>query len=333
MAGEQIIGKKHPRDEEEEGNIKDQKENSPTPISTISCLLCLETNESSSKILSSHQCPQCKFNSWSICEQCEESLFSKMCPICRGDYAPLKYYGFHDEINDPSLSSPQLLSQSARSHAINLAKISLIQYEKVGVWCPASSPPLIHFSFPQDLSKPPKEMEFLHVSLPITAPNELLRLSDPLSKDPIFLFTNSTWDRLDEILEGTLAAAGSGNDDSTVETVNEDAQTTSREPDTRIDSSQENSPPPSSSLVSFPVPVNGFTSPATPEGGQPGEEVEAPTREATPGAEEGDGDENHILGIKETLQRVISLLAEEGAVFITPLNPNETRELIEAYLS
>jgi hypothetical protein len=331
---EQIIGKKHPRDEDqdqgEEKECEEDREGSSAVV--VSCILCLETNESQSKILSSHQCPQCKADSWSICGQCEESLYSKMCPICRGDYAPLRYYAFrHDEI---SLSGCQ---SSAQAHAvprpplagaINLAKISLIQYEKVAVWCPHSTPPMIHFSFPQDLSKSPREMEFLHVSLPITDPTELHRLSDQMTNEPNFLFTNSIWDRLDEVLEGTVATettapSGTGTEIATEVEASEGTVTLTEGVEREaiavgIDQSSE-------SIQDHPLPVPAVTVST--------EALEQPVAVEEEPVDEGEEEDSHTLGIKETLQRVISLLASEGAVFLTPLNSTESRELIEAYLS
>jgi hypothetical protein len=63
------------------------------------------------------------------------------------------------------------------------------------------------------------------------------------------------------------------------------------------------------------------------------EALEQPVAVEEEPVDEGEEEDSHTLGIKETLQRVISLLASEGAVFLTPLNSTESRELIEAYLS
>ncbi len=55
----------------------------------VSCAICMEEGTDVSPILPSHQCPQCVKEAWSICLVCNESLLSRRCPICKGDYAPV----------------------------------------------------------------------------------------------------------------------------------------------------------------------------------------------------------------------------------------------------
>jgi hypothetical protein len=53
------------------------------------CSLCMEPATADCPILPEHQCPQCAKDAWKICQTCNESLLSRTCPVCRGDYAPI----------------------------------------------------------------------------------------------------------------------------------------------------------------------------------------------------------------------------------------------------
>jgi hypothetical protein len=61
---------------------KDKKDNSSI------CAICLESGNEENQLLS-HQCSQCKKDAWKICDTCNQTRLSRLCPICNGDYAPL----------------------------------------------------------------------------------------------------------------------------------------------------------------------------------------------------------------------------------------------------
>jgi superfamily II helicase len=52
------------------------------------CAICLESGTEDNKLIS-HQCSQCKKDAWKICDNCNQTRLSRLCPICNGDYAPL----------------------------------------------------------------------------------------------------------------------------------------------------------------------------------------------------------------------------------------------------
>lgn len=56
------------------------------------CSLCMEVGTEDCPILEDHQCPQCAPGAWKICQVCNESLLSRTCPVCRGEYAPILMY-------------------------------------------------------------------------------------------------------------------------------------------------------------------------------------------------------------------------------------------------
>lgn len=57
------------------------------------CLIC-RNGEEDEVALHAHGCSTCKRDAWVICDECDERCVSRMCPVCRCDYAPLKMYRF-----------------------------------------------------------------------------------------------------------------------------------------------------------------------------------------------------------------------------------------------
>lgn len=224
---------------------------------------------------------------------------------------------------------------------MNLAKISLIQYEKIGVWCPNLNPPIIHFSFPQDTSVSPKDMKFLHISYPVKNPEYLERLTNPRANEPLFLFTNSIWDELDEILEGRDEPS-EVNLSTEIEHENENENNTN---DNEISSSNDapthSNNPTEENENNIEVNSNNDNNNNSNtnnentnyENNQQQQEDDQQQQEDQ-NQDEGDveGGDNQILDIKDTLNYIITLLGNENSVFLTPLNENEIKDLITAYL-
>ena len=55
----------------------------------LMCILCMEEGSVESPLLSEHQCAQCNKDAWKICACCNETILSRTCPVCRGNYAPI----------------------------------------------------------------------------------------------------------------------------------------------------------------------------------------------------------------------------------------------------
>ncbi len=55
----------------------------------LMCILCMEEGSVESPLLNEHQCAQCNKDAWKICACCNETILSRTCPVCRGNYAPI----------------------------------------------------------------------------------------------------------------------------------------------------------------------------------------------------------------------------------------------------
>ena len=57
------------------------------------CTVCKEGADDGAT-LSPHHCPLCTPRAWFVCKLCDMALRSRVCPVCRGPYAPMDYYDF-----------------------------------------------------------------------------------------------------------------------------------------------------------------------------------------------------------------------------------------------
>lgn len=89
----------------------------------VVCAVCMrDVNElmtAECPMMDEHNCPQCNKASWKICEECEETVLSRKCPVCRGEYAPIILYEFPDL--QPNLHS----GDKAKELKLFQAKMSL----------------------------------------------------------------------------------------------------------------------------------------------------------------------------------------------------------------
>lgn len=69
-----------------------KKQRTAEVINVDCCTVCMEEGTEESPILVTHQCPRCAKDAWKICLVCNEALLSRVCPICRGDYAPVEMH-------------------------------------------------------------------------------------------------------------------------------------------------------------------------------------------------------------------------------------------------
>lgn len=154
------------------------------------CIVCMEPNSEENPLLETHQCAQCKKDAWRVCVSCNETLLSRACPVCRGNYAPLNLYVI------PGLPISQLADKTLAPDAMALLLYKfgiirrLIQKTNVGVWIPAQA--VMHLSLLQETEEGLEAACYLTVSLPL-APERVA--------DGVFPITNSVWDEIENLVE------------------------------------------------------------------------------------------------------------------------------------
>eukprot|EP01035_Chromulina_nebulosa_P019070 gene19070-24892_t len=142
-----------------------------------------------------HGCSQCVSNAWKICEDCDENLLSRTCPVCRSDYAPLVMHAVTElplsAVLDPSIT-PQ---DKQRLLAMATLMKSLVSKVNVAVWRPKESK--MSFSLP-NTSKDDTEINENGDTIQKVA--SCLVCDVELERDKIldntFNFTNKIWDLL-----------------------------------------------------------------------------------------------------------------------------------------
>lgn len=161
------------------------------------CIVCMESNSAERPLLVEHQCAQCSKNAWKICACCNESILSRVCPVCRGNYAPIMLHVV------PGMPLSQLAdkSLSPENKALLLYKFGIIRHligkSNVAVWNPSKE--LMHFSLPQEFSEGSKEINCLTVSVPMK-PDRIV--------DSLFTFNNGVWDEIENEVENGTTNTG-----------------------------------------------------------------------------------------------------------------------------
>jgi hypothetical protein len=179
----------------------------------MDCAVCFGHDDT----LSFHRCPQCVPNAWKICAKCESSILSRICPVCRSDYASLEFHSFDDSFNLNAFNNNPELHNSMVG-ATNLAKINLMTYENIAIWCPGEGK--LWFSLPKDPTLPPKQIQYMRacISVPSDAVASVFKDYDTSDNtSPIFLFSNKIWDDLESSVENDSSAT---NDESATNTTN-----------------------------------------------------------------------------------------------------------------
>ena len=155
------------------------------------CVVCMmniaELQEADCPMMLEHSCRQCNKASWNICENCEEQVLSRKCPVCRGEYAPIVLYEFPD-------LQPNLLSgDPPREMKLFRAKMSLLIKllggSNTAVYLPDKG--IMRFFMPQnttDIAGMAGDVEFLQIDIPI---------SHDRVADGKFFFTDRVWDELE----------------------------------------------------------------------------------------------------------------------------------------
>jgi len=135
-----------PSQKKQRVECKDAQENEEE--ATV-CAICFESERT---VLECHGCDRCKPGAWSICEICNDSLLSRTCPFCKGDYKALKLYQMpgtqvHAVMN-PTLSPTEKMVLMIKIKALG---DSLIPAGNTLLWSPL------------DLSEPEEEGRALFV--------------------------------------------------------------------------------------------------------------------------------------------------------------------------
>ena len=130
-----------------------------------------------------HGCSTCKAGAWHICASCHDSCLSRRCPICRGLYAPRKFYSFPLHILSQELKGPA--SIAARQYLATVLKTS-----NTVVWTPSERTGSFMFL-------PSSGVGQAHVA----APNFLVpegMFDSNVAADGAFHFSEPLWDALVE---------------------------------------------------------------------------------------------------------------------------------------
>lgn len=193
-------GKRPRSDEEDEGEGEGEGQKNAlesgsndivSKIEKRECSICMEDNNQIT-LLPSHNCSQCKKDSWLVCEICDQNLLSRTCPFCNQDYKAWKFFTIPNQ--------PKVPFQFA---SIEDSKLKYNETLRVRILCEVLSrsnsavyrrdQSMIYFSLPKDLSANPADMEVLITSLPFPA--------ERIMEEQTFMFSNSTWDEIEREIE------------------------------------------------------------------------------------------------------------------------------------
>jgi len=205
-------GKKRPRGDEtdspEEQSSKLQQvetledKNDSAESNEPFCSFCMDEGNPTNPLLPNHQCPQCAPNAWHVCLVCNEALLSRLCPMCRAEYAPIvmhKVPGLpFKKLADTSLSEDE---KSTLLYKFGIVR-QMISKSNVAVW--SNEQQRLFFSLPAKTVDPKSvdtndESSFIIASVPLTS---------TLANEEIFNFTNSIWDLLENEVENGASQAG-----------------------------------------------------------------------------------------------------------------------------
>lgn len=153
------------------------------------CAICLEGPSESKALLDTHKCKRCLPTAWRVCEACEDTLLSRRCPICHGDYGSIEYYAFVDVATNTGDDEVAGMATSLLARV----KVKVIAASNVMIWCPGTRQ--LMFSLPMDTSVPKHEVQYLKSSI---------SASDAISvSGSTFSFTNRVWDAMEAAEEAT----------------------------------------------------------------------------------------------------------------------------------
>lgn len=171
-------------DKEDEQPIKKVKLNEDDNAGT--CAICLE----SENLLPKHGCFQCTETAFQICEGCHKSCLSRLCPICRGEYAPVIYQRYPVDLPIPYNPSNYTDPQERMNATVTLNfSVQLIGKVNSAVWCPDEK--VIHFVLPtHNNDRTDDSDESIIASITVN--------DDQIDENGNFHFTNKIWDLLEQ---------------------------------------------------------------------------------------------------------------------------------------
>ena len=187
-------------------------------VASRHCCICIRTEEDNDEenfLLPFHNCPTCVRGAWDICEECDDSCLSRQCPICRNNYAPRILFRTPqfisvDQIVGQDVTAEQSLAifQNALSSAVLARQVAvlarLITSSNVAVYFQNRMHFFLPASFVQDggfAGTQSTEFRSLSASVPMN--------DDVIDAEGRFMFTNDTWDALENEMEGE----GEGDDE------------------------------------------------------------------------------------------------------------------------
>jgi len=173
----------------------------------IHCVLCFKTTEELAAddvlLLATHSCIRCNKESWRICEACEDTVLSRKCPVCRGEYAPIVMYEFPELRPNPNSQYP-VLERILFQAKLSLL-IKLVSGSNTAIYLPGLG--VLRFLLPQDTSGGNSEISRAEID----PEPRLLQVEIPVTHDRVvdgkFVFTDRVWDELEAVQEQEDAAA------------------------------------------------------------------------------------------------------------------------------
>lgn len=172
------------------------------------CAVCMESASEERQILAKHNCPQCAPDAWKICDICDNHMISKICPVCRSDYAPRILYKVqgHPLCAVMPADKSQRLVDAELKRAVAKATFlkKILGLFDVALLCPVES--VLLFIYPNQKSDEPtaeiavggKEQgasaTICVAEIPMSADKLIL-------KDDKFELNNKVWDDLEKQIE------------------------------------------------------------------------------------------------------------------------------------
>lgn len=200
-----------------ETKVADSNE-AQSEIVEATCVLCMDEGTALNPILPQHQCTQCAPDAWKVCLVCNEALLSRLCPVCRTEYAPNVMYRM------PGISIPIFVVLKCRLTVQyilvglpfkKLADASLSEEEKssllykfgivrqligksnVAAWSPSKEK--MYFSLPSRLIDNSADGNYIVTSISLS-PGDV--------DEAAFNFTNKIWDAIENEVETGATQAG-----------------------------------------------------------------------------------------------------------------------------
>jgi len=152
----------------------------------IICAICFENNN----LLPQHGCKQCNQESFKICKGCHNSCLSRLCPLCRGEYAPIIYTPYPMPISIPFIPTNYTDPRERFKYSFATAyALDLTGKINVAAWWPDDH--LMHFVLPIEKGSIDEDTSSDSILVSIT-------LTDDLFFNGDFLFSNKIWDLLEQ---------------------------------------------------------------------------------------------------------------------------------------